>query len=389
MTGDTGILFVSAVDLSENSGAGVATKEVIKAFSKTTRISVICQQPQDELEEELLSRVDEFFYLPADFSGIARHVKLSVDTFPVMRRAIKKTQPEAIIARMHPTMLAPPAFAKLYDIPYYLLARGDTYKRLRFASILTQLFKVNVRVAEEVYVAADKIKKDADTFRTGSQSESKIVSNAVDPDLFSPRERMAARNGLDLGLNEDDFVVGFVGTMRPAHGVKELITSITRLDDTIPVKLLIVGDGSEKETCEELVEELGLEDNVSFTGFVSHDRVPEYISACDVMYGALKMESATPIKCFEYLATERPVIVSDVSELGFVEREALGVVVDEVQPDQIADAIVELHEMDSPERREMGERGREYVVENHTWDAFVEEVLDDVRRVHGTDRNRT
>jgi len=108
------------------------------------------------------------------------------------------------------------------------------------------VFQFNVRAATEVYAASNEIQADADRFRRPEQSETQIMSNAVDPELFTPQPRSEARRKLQLGFRKDDFVVGFVGTMRRMHAVRELVESLTYLSDATRVKLLLIGDGEDR-----------------------------------------------------------------------------------------------------------------------------------------------
>jgi len=177
------------------------------------------------------------------------------------------------------------------------------------------------------------------------------MSNAVDPELFTPQPRSEARRKLQLGFRKDDFVVGFVGTMRRMHAVRELVESLTYLSDATRVKLLLIGDGEDRGPSEELASELGVIDSIVFTGFVPHEEVTDYISACDITFGAMKRDSATPIKCFEYMAAGRPVIVNDMPEMAFVDERDIGATISTVTPEVIA-AAIETLSGDSTNRNE-------------------------------------
>lgn len=375
------LLFVTVTDLSDTSGGGVATKEMVAALAKNSpaEFTLVCPRPRGGMPQKVERYVDDTIYMaPQGDGGVVRHLRLSLHTFSPTRKAIERTNPDAVIARMHPTMLAPALLSRWYSIPYFLLARGISYKTLRFASLLSRVHSFNVRTAEMVYAASEEIKKDSDDMRGSQQRPSKVVSNGVDVDKFEPIPTEDAREALDVRISDDDFVVGFVGTMYPYHAVQEFIESLTLVDDATDTKLLIVGDGDQMGTCRALVRDLDLEDRVVFTGYVAHDEVPVYISACDAAYSVVKKQSATPLKCFEYLACQTPVIVNQVEGMDFVSDTESGLIIDEVSPEDISEAIDQFYRMEPEERREMGERGRDYVSINRTWDSLALEVLDDV-----------
>jgi glycosyltransferase involved in cell wall biosynthesis len=79
-------------------------------------------------------------------------------------------------------------------------------------------------------------------------------------------------------VNNKKKVILYVGRLEPVKGVRYLVQAMGILRDggLRNVKLLIVGDGSEKRCLEELVKKLDLEDYVVFAGKVSHEKIPEY-----------------------------------------------------------------------------------------------------------------
>lgn len=374
------VLFVTKSDLSGRSGNNIITGNIVSAFAERddVRISVISPRPAEEYPDGLTDNISDLIHLdprPPDLSVLDR-VRSSVDTFRTLRRAIRTIDPDIVTARMTPDFISPPFLADHYGIPYALLSRGVAYKRLRFSPVLRRIYRYNVRIAREVYVASEEIKRDTDRLRRPDQSESVLLSNAVDPEDFQPYPMREARDS--IGLNGDvGFLVGFVGSMKPYHRIDALIRSLQYLDSSIDVQLLLVGEGPELNHYKEVAEEQGVSDRVHFPGFVAHSNVDRYLSACDTLYAVRSQESGTPVKVFEYLACERPVIVRDMEELSFVDKLGVGRTVQKPEPKRIAEAIDELYRAGRDQRQEMGERGRDYVERERTWDAFVQRILDD------------
>lgn len=377
------LLFFTASDLSKKSGGSIATREIVKAFAQKqdVTLNVACPKPENSLPTKIQQDVNHFIYMPSKRSPptILTHGRSAIDGFRGMREALEIGNPQAVVARMHHTLLAPAFFAEKEGLPYLLLARGNSYKRLRFSPVLKRIFRYNVQRADEVYAASGEIKHDADRYRGVKQSESKILANAVDTNLFAPTTQESAREDIGIELEDSDFVVGFVGTMRRMHAVRELVKSLIYVDHT-NIKILLVGDGDDRDAVEELVRTQGFTDKVIFTGFISHEKVPKYISACDVCYAAMKRESATPIKCFEYMSCARPIIVNDMEEMLFVNELGLGRTINYVSPEEIGAAIEDLYETEESKMEEMGRLARSYVEENYTWSSFADVILKDISR---------
>jgi glycosyltransferase involved in cell wall biosynthesis len=287
-------------------------------------------------------------------------------------------------------MLVPPLLAECRNVPYILLVRGILGRNLEqnrgFPGVRTTLNFVsglNIRQASEVYVAYEDAKAWVDTMVPSDHHESQVLPNAVDPDLFHPMPASEARRKIGLGQGPSGFMIGFVGSLKQRHGLIPLIHGLSEFktqSDQL-VKLLIVGDGPQREELEALVSQEGLEACVIFRGLVPHYEVPAYISACDVLYGAVDSRlPSNPIKCYEYLSCGRPIITTDVSAFSFVRERNMGCTIGAAKPGEIADAIEKLCLVGEAERSAMGNRGREYVTEHHTWEQFADVIVDGAQR---------
>ncbi|KPV40024.1 group 1 glycosyl transferase [Thiohalorhabdus denitrificans] len=137
-----------------------------------------------------------------------------------------------------------------------------------------------------------------------------VVPNGVDRERFHPGvDGEAVRR--ELGL-EDRFVIGFVGWIRPWHGVHDLVEAFARVvAQRKDAALLLVGDGPAVPELRARAAELGLADRVVFTGAVAREAVPGHVAAMDVAVQPDVTPYASPIKLFEYLATGRPVVAPD------------------------------------------------------------------------------
>jgi len=373
-------VFVTVVDISMISGSGVATREIIRGLGTVLddRLIVLCPEPADAFPDRLERAVDEFIFLPGRTNpGSPRwHLQIEVSILRKLWAVLRKEDPSMVITRLSPSTVFPAPLCKLIGVPHILLIRGwvrrqDEYSETKFGRAVERLVWMNVRLSTDVYVAFDELKTWVDPYRGRSQLPVETLSNAVDPLLFSSQPIMEAR--AELGFEVDKFVVGFVGSLAPRHEVSTLLRAATRLEN---VELLLVGDGELRTELDRLATDLGIQERVIFTGQVPHKKVPTYISAFDACYGAVSPEKASnPIKCYEYLACERPVITSQKSEFKFVSEIDAGEVIDSVTIDEVQNAIERLQQRSDADRLAAGERGRQYVCQHHTWEAVAERIL--------------
>jgi glycosyltransferase involved in cell wall biosynthesis len=231
----------------------------------------------------------------------------------------------------------------------------------------------NATVADETIVAFEAI---AEMLRElGVRGEITVIPNAVDPNRFTADQEPPPEDVRKL-TDDTTFVVGVIGSMEDRHRVDTLVEAVASLPQSMETALVLVGDGPQRSELEALVNDAGIQDTTVFTGLVPYETVPRYITSCDVLYGISDPDKpSNPIKIYEYLACERPVITTQTPELAFIEREEVGIAMSKMTVESTHDALVDLYETPPDEREAMGRRGREYVSQHHSWSAVVSQLV--------------
>ena len=151
-----------------------------------------------------------------------------------------------------------------------------------------------------------------------------VVPNGVDPTLFQPgppNPRARARWGLDAGP-----ILGFVGGLRPWHGIDVLPELLVGLIDRYPtLRLVIVGDGPQRAELERNLRERGAGRSAVFTGSVPQKEVAQLIRLFDVAIAPYaRLEHSfyfSPLKLFEYMACGIPVVAAATGQITEVVRD--------------------------------------------------------------------
>lgn len=202
------------------------------------------------------------------------------------------------------------------------------------------------------------------------------VSNGVNTDLFKPIDNDAvlyeARDR--LGVGKDDHIICFVGVIEAWHGIEYLIKSTSLVLKTYPnSKFLIVGEGKIRKDLMNLAENLGVIDKFIFTGSVPHHTVPLYICLSDVCVAPFtsarnEVIGLSPLKIYEYLACEKPVVSSNIVGVGdLLEESKSGIAVASGDSVELASAITGLLKNEQL-REKMGKNARKLVVNNYCWE---------------------
>jgi glycosyltransferase involved in cell wall biosynthesis len=203
-----------------------------------------------------------------------------------------------------------------------------------------------------------------------------VIPNGVDPDRF-PAARFAQR---PTSREDGSFTVGFLGTLKPWHGLDVLIEAFARLHARHPdCRLLIVGEGPERGRIEAAIKERKISSAVHLTGAVAPNQVPEELAEMDVgvaPYPDLPDFYFSPLKIYEYMAAALPVVASRIGDLDqIVQPEVTGLLCPPGDPAALA-ATLERLRGDAPLRRRLGDAARARVLGEHSWDAVVARILD-------------
>jgi glycosyltransferase involved in cell wall biosynthesis len=200
-----------------------------------------------------------------------------------------------------------------------------------------------------------------------------MVPNGVNPDRFPsglPASRSAAPG---------TFTVGFVGTLKPWHGLRNLVKAFGQLHAIEPaVRLLVVGDGPERSQVEEDLSSRGLREAVEFPGSVDPAEIPGLLASMDAAvapYSNLRDFYFSPLKVYEYMAAGRAVVASRIGQLdGLIEHGVSGLLCAPGDPRELAGALLRLHR-EPVLRDRLGRAARNCVCREHTWDARARRIL--------------
>ena len=199
-----------------------------------------------------------------------------------------------------------------------------------------------------------------------------VVPNGVDTHRITPAPG-------PVTAAQGPLTVGFVGTLKPWHGVEQLLEAVALLrahgDD---VRCLVVGDGPQASALDDLADELGIQAAVERTGAVAPENIASLLHRMDIAAAPYPGDGPiyfSPLKLYEYLAAGVPVVASAVGEIPEVLGHGRwGELVPPGDPTALATAIAELRS--AVERRQQIRDEAPMQARRHDWERVLATSLE-------------
>ena len=161
------------------------------------------------------------------------------------------------------------------------------------------------------------------------------------------------------------FRIIFTGNIGKSQSIETVVEAAARLKAYPDIHWIIVGDGRDRNKVFQYTEEMGVTENVHFTGRKPMETMSRYLAASDVALLILKddllFNITLPAKAQSYMACGIPVLGCVKGESADLIREAkCGVCCEAVDGDSLAEAALAMYRMPPEERRQMGENAVTY-----------------------------
>jgi len=166
-----------------------------------------------------------------------------------------------------------------------------------------KLIKYNLKATTSICATSFSLKDETSKY---SSKNVNVIPFGIDIDRFSPRNKKLSKQ----------ITIGTVKYFDKIYGIDTLIKAFSilikdkKLD--FDLKLLLVGDGKEKQNYIDLIKSEGISDRVEFTGFVKNNLLVEKYHNMDIVVIPSLRESFG-LSVIEAMSCEIPVIASDIS----------------------------------------------------------------------------
>ncbi|GIV30022.1 MAG: glycosyltransferase WbuB [Bacteroidia bacterium] len=311
-----------------------------------------------------------------------RVLKWFVYTLSLFFLPVKKlSKPDYIIVSPMQTMPFYPAYrwAKKFkskiifevkDIwPLSIQELGGYSSRHPFIKILKYFEKMAIQKSDAIVSVLPNY--DQYLKEQGFEKDFYYIPNGVF--LTEEENKEALPLQIEQHLPANKFIVGYTGTIGIANALNYLLEAAALLQNNDDIFFLIIGEGGEKN---HLMKKYAYLNNVLFLPAIPKNQIPAMLEKIDVCYIGLENKNlfrygVSPNKLFDYMLAEKPVVFSVFSPNNPVEKSQCGIVVAPANPVEIAEAVKYLYQLPEQERKKLGTKAKQYVMEHHTFPTFA------------------
>jgi glycosyltransferase involved in cell wall biosynthesis len=273
-----------------------------------------------------ITRHKDVSYVPLPTRSIISFTLLQILTVACLPYWLVKHRPEVVYVRTCFLAFLIYPICRLSGI--LLIAEVDAIveeeirmrgQRRFLARTLKVLNKLNYRCIDGLVCVTSGIKEEV--IRRGAEPNTTVViQNAAQTDIMRPIDQSQSRR--QLGLAQEDYIVGFAGSLAPWQGLELLVQAAQEVIDNAPrpVRFVLVGDGQCRQELQEMIEQLDLSQFFSFLSSMSYEQVTVFNNACDTIvipiHDPRKLRyGISPLKFWDAVSVGVPVLVPEDSQL--------------------------------------------------------------------------
>lgn len=264
-------------------------------------------------------------------------------------------------------------FKKIYKKPYVVWCHGfDVYFPWKFKKIIS---KIVLNSAGAVVVLTEDMRNE---LKKNFKKDILVLPNGVDLEKFKGFSKKILRDKLKIPL--DKKVILFAGELKKVKGSEYLIEAFKKVsENNSETRLILVGDGSEREKLENIAKKIGIEERINFIGRVSNQGVLEYMAAADI-FVLPSLSEGFPLVVLEAMASGLPIVATKVRGISEILKDnENGFLVSSENSEQLFEKIMVLLENDM-----LIERMSDYnknKAEEYNWENVVRKIEEIYLRV--------
>ena len=199
------------------------------------------------------------------------------------------------------------------------------------------------KITNHITTIAEATKQALVTYEFIPKNRIQVIYNGIHPAVNDPEATQQIKD--KIGIAPSTIVLGTIARFDPIKNHPMMINAFKLVLEQFPdCRLLLIGDGDERENLERLVKDLNLTDKVIFTGYISEPQ--HYLNAMDIFLLSSLSEGAS-MTLLEAMSLSKPCVVTDAGgNAEIIKHQVNGLVSMNNNINQFAHSIITL--LDNP-----------------------------------------
>jgi len=298
--------------------------------------------------------------------------------FLALRRLTQKIRPQLIQGWMpHGNLMATIAGILSRDQPAVLWNVRMSLSSVHREPWLTDLaIKVGARCSGRAAAIIYNSRSGARQHEAIGYDASKTVflPNGFDCDVFHPDPETRKRVREELGIGDDDVLIGLVARFHPMKDHEGFLRAAALVSKVHSgVRVALIGTGTKDEALKSLARKYGMEDQVLLLG--ERSDTPRFTVALDIACSASAWGEGFSNSIGEAMACGVPCVVTDIGDSGFIVGDT-GLTVPASDPGAVAKALSQLIQAGPEHRQRLGLAARRRIENEFSLSAIVRQYED-------------
>ncbi len=309
--------------------------------------------------------------IPVTYLGYSKWydvLRISVLLFTMLRRET----PDVLVTYLIHADLFGRIIGKLAGVKKIVsYKRGSllSWEFLQYAEWMTK------KLVTHYIVVSDELRDVLEHRLSVDQRKISHIRNGIDISIYEKATSDRKRVRDELNLEPEDITIGIIAKLRPGKGHRGLFESFQSVIEQrrdLPLRLIVVGDGSQEQYLKRHAHNLGIEEKTIFTGY--QQEIPSILSALDIFVLPTQFEGMS-LALLEAMASQKPIITTNIRANLEVVDESCALLIPPSDTDALTEAIITMAS-DAELRKALAQRAYMRCKNHHSLDRVVREYFE-------------
>lgn len=206
------------------------------------------------------------------------------------------------------------------------------------------------------------------------------IPQGLSTDFYEFDQQELKQDYVDAYLPKVKFIVCYAGTINANNPLDSLIEAARILKNNSNIHFVILGNGSEKER---LINDTSNLENITFPPAINKNQVNSFLNHVHICYDSFESDLAkfglSRNKWIDYMYAAKPIVCSYDGYRSMINEADCGSFVKFNNSEELADEIQRYSQINEGQLREIGERGKRYLLNNRKFSILGEQYLNEIR----------